>query len=114
MVKVNKRNTHYHYYLRTKPEVNRVDLGHFHVVYDNFIKSLTQGFSERDWIDFYAKEDLFIESVAREFGKTRMGHFILFTWNEDRIRFLISVIPQDKIEAITDYANTLSKTPSRY
>jgi len=52
--------------------------------------------------------------VAREFGKTRMGHFILFTWNEDRIRFLISVIPQDKIEAITDYANTLSKTPSRY
>lgn len=24
---------------------------------------------------------------------------------------LISVIPKDKIEAITDYANTLSKTP---
>ena len=88
MVKIRNRNTHYHYYLKTKPEVDRFDLGHFHVVYDNFIGSLTQGFSERDWIDFYSEEESFIEKVDSEFGKTRLGHFILFSWNQDRIHYL--------------------------
>ena len=105
MVKVNKRNTHYHYYLKTKPEVNRVDLGHFHVVYDNFIGSLTQGFSERDWIRFYAKEDLFIENVAREFGKTRLSNYVLYNWNQDRIHYLRNFIPDDLFGDVEDFAS---------
>ena len=101
MVKVNKRNTHY--YFKTKPEVDRVDQRYFNVVYDNFIKSLTQGFSEIDWIDFYSREDEFIEKVDSEFGKTRLGHYVLYNWNQDRIHYLRNIIPDDLIGDVEDY-----------
>lgn len=102
MVKFKKKNTHYHYYLKTKPEVDSVDLGHFHIVYDNFNGSLTQGFSERDWINFYAREDEFIEKVDREWGKTRLGHFILYKWNQDRIHYLRNYIPDNLMGDVED------------
>ena len=105
MVKVNKRNTHYHYYLKTPPDVEKVDLGHFQDVYNRLVDSLTQGFSERDWIDFYAKEDEFIENVAREFNKTRLSNYVLYTWNQDRINYLRNFIPDNLMGDVEDFAS---------
>ena len=103
MVKVNKRNTHY--YLITKPEVDKFDLGHFQDIYKNYITSLTQGFLKEDWVRFYSEEESFIENVAREFNKTRLSNYVLYTWNQDRINYLRNFIPDDLIGDVEDYAS---------
>ena len=92
MMKFKKKNTHYHFYLNNRPDVSPLDMKHYQAVYKNYITSLTQGFSEIDWIDFYSREDEFIEKVDSEFGKTRLGHYVLYNWNQDRIHYLRNII----------------------
>ena len=103
MVKVNKRNTHY--YLITKPEVDKFDLGHFQDIYNRLVDSLTQGYSKEKWINFYTREDEFIEKVASEFNKTRLGHYVLYNWNQDRIHYLRNFIPDNLMGDVEDFAS---------
>ncbi len=84
-------NTHYKYYLKTPPDVNRNDMEHYQKVYENYIKILTQGFSEQDWIKFYKGVGNFIVNINNNFGKTMLGHFILFNWNQERIEYLKNI-----------------------
>jgi len=91
MDKYSELNTHYHYYLKTPPEIDRVDIKHYQKVYDNYIEFLTQDFSEQDWYRFYRGVGNFIVKINNDFKKTRLGHYILFTWNQERIEYLKNI-----------------------
>ena len=84
-------NTHYKYYLKTPPEIDKVDIKHYQKVYDNYIELLTQDFSEQDWYKFYKGVGNFIIKINNDFGKTRISHHILFTWNQERIEYLKNI-----------------------
>ena len=84
-------NTYYKYYLRTPPEIDRVDIKHYQKVYENYIELLTQDFSEKDWYKFYRGLGNFIIKTNNDFKKTRIGHFILYNYNQERIEYLKNI-----------------------
>ena len=91
MDKYSELNTHYKYYLQNPPEIDRVDIKHFQKVYENYIQFLTQGFSEKDWYRFYRGLGNFIVKINNDFRKTRIAHYILFNWNQERIEYLKNI-----------------------
>jgi len=105
MMKFKKKNTHYHFYLNNRPDVSPLDMKHYQAVYKNYITSLTQGFLKEDWVRFYSEEESFIENVAREFNKTRLSNYVLYTWNQDRINYLRNFIPDNLMGDVEDFAS---------
>ena len=84
-------NTHYHYYhyyLKTPPEIDRVDIKHYQKVYDNYIEQLTRDFrNDQDWYKFYRSLNYFIYQVSINFGLTRLGNYILYNYNIERLKY---------------------------
>ncbi len=81
-------NTHYKYYLITPPDVNRNDMEHYQKVYKNYIHKLTRDFrNDQDWYKFYRSLHYFIYQVSINFGLTRLGNFILYYYNLERLKY---------------------------
>jgi len=92
MDRYSELNTHYHYhYLKTPPEIDRVDIKHYQKVYENYIEFLTQDFLEKDWYRFYRGLGNFIVKINNDFRKTRLGNFILYNYNQERIEYLKNI-----------------------
>ena len=91
MDRYSELNTHYHYYLKTPPEIDRLDIKHYQKVYENYIEFLTQDFSEQDWYKFYRGLGNFIVKINNDFRKTRLGHYILYNYNQERIEYLKNI-----------------------
>ena len=93
MDKYSELNTHYHYYLKTPPEIDRVDIKHYQKVYENYIYKLTRDFrNDQDWYKFYRSLHYFIYQVNFNFGGlTRLSNYILYNYNQERIEYLKNI-----------------------
>ena len=81
-------NTYYKYYLKTPPEIDRVDIKHYQKVYENYIYKLTRDFrNDQDWYKFYRGVGNFIYQVSFNFGLTRLSNYILYYYNLDRLKY---------------------------
>ena len=78
----------YKFYLTHEPklEQDRVEL--YSKVYENYIYKLTRDFqNDQDWYKFYRSLHYFIYQISINFGLTRLGNFILYNYNLERLKY---------------------------
>ena len=78
----------YKYYLTHEPKLDQDRVELYSKVYKNYIHKLTRDFnSDQDWYKFYRSLHYFIYQVSINFGMTRIGNFILYNYNIERLKY---------------------------
>jgi len=78
----------YKFYLTHEPELEQDRVGLYSKVYENYIEQLTRDFrNDQDWYKFYRSLHYFIYQVSINFGLTRLGNYILYYYNLDRLKY---------------------------
>ena len=78
----------YKFYLTHEPELEQDRVELYSKVYENYIEQLTRDFrNDQDWYRFYRSLHYFIYQVSINFGLTRLGNFILYNYNIERLKY---------------------------
>ena len=78
----------YKFYLTHEPELEQDRVELYSKVYENYIEQLTRDFrNDQDWYRFYRSLHYFIYQVSINFGLTRLGNYILYYYNLDRLKY---------------------------
>ena len=78
----------YKFYLTHEPELEQDRVELYSKVYENYIEQLTRDFrNDQDWYKFYRSLHYFIYQVSINFGLTRLGNYILYYYNLDRLKY---------------------------
>ena len=78
----------YKFYLTHEPELEQDRVELYSKVYENYIAQLTRDFrNDQDWYRFYRSLHYFIYQVSINFGLTRLGNYILYYYNLDRLKY---------------------------
>jgi len=78
----------YKFYLTHEPELEQDRVELYSKVYENYIEQLTRDFrNDQDWYKFYRSLHYFIYQVSINFGLTRLGNFILYNYNIERLKY---------------------------
>jgi len=78
----------YKFYLTHEPELEQDRVELYSKVYENYIEQLTRDFrNDQDWYKFYRSLNYFIYQVSINFGLTRLGNYILYYYNLDRLKY---------------------------
>ena len=78
----------YKFYLTHEPELEQDRVEFYSKVYENYIEQLTRDFrNDQDWYKFYRSLHYFIYQVSINFGLTRLGNYILYYYNLERLKY---------------------------
>ena len=78
----------YKFYLTHEPELEQDRVELYSKVYENYIEQLTRDFrNDQDWNRFYRSLHYFIYQISINFGLTRLGNFILYNYNIERLKY---------------------------